>query len=251
MATTKKPAAKKEVVDKKNMTKEMPPVKTTIRKLKKTSSLQIDVMNMKGDVVETIALSRKMFDASVNETLMAQAVRVYLANQRVGAASTKSRGEVKGSTRKIYRQKGTGRARHGGVRAPIFVGGGIAFGPKPRDYSLAMPQKMRQKALFSALTVKNQKGDISVISDLTEIKPKTKDFLSVLASLKFDLRKKNILLVLDQKTENIQLAARNIEGVTYILANQLNTYEILNTQKIIFLKEALKVLEDNFERKKN
>ena len=211
--------------------------------VKKAASLKADVLDLKGKVIETITLSDAIFGASVNKTLMAQAVRVYLANQRVGTASTKTRGEVRGSTRKIYQQKGTGRARHGGIRAPIFVGGGIAFGPKPRDYSLNMPQKMRQRALISALTTKQQDGSIKIVSGFEKITPKTKEFVQALENLSLNVAKKKILLVLPAKTEDVQRAARNVEGVHYMLANQLNTYEVLNNKTILFMKDALDTLE--------
>src|SRR6185437_7247197 len=120
----------------------------------KVAPVSVDVVGIDGKVTGKIALPGEIFGEKLNKALLAQAVRVYLANQRQGNASTKTRGEVDGSTRKIYRQKGTGRARHGSVRAPIFVHGGIAHGPKPRDFSLTMPQKMKQKALFSALSTK-------------------------------------------------------------------------------------------------
>lgn len=247
MATTKKTtvATAKETPAKK-VAVEVSEVKAAPKKTMKKDALQAEVLDMKGKVIETITLSQEVFGAPINETLMAQAVRVYLANQRKGTASTKSRGEVTGSTRKIYRQKGTGRARHGGVRAPIFVGGGIAFGPKPRDYSLSMPQKMRQRALLSALTTKYQDGGVTVVSGLENIEPKTKEFASVLSNLKLDTKKRKILLVLAEKSENLQRAARNIEGVEYMLANQLNTYEVLNTRNLVFLKNALEKVEKTF-----
>src|SRR5258708_225116 len=121
---------------------------------KKYTPVSVDVIGVDGKVSGKVSLPGEMFGEKVNKTLLAQAVRVYLANQRQGNASTKTRGEVDGSTAKIYRQKGTGRARHGSKRAPIFVKGGLVFGPKPRDFSLALPQKMKRKALFGALSAK-------------------------------------------------------------------------------------------------
>ena len=133
--------------------------KTQTRNVQKTG-LNIDVFDIKGKNVGSISLPESIFKAKVNPQVVAQAVRVYLANQRQGTSSTKTRGEVQGSTRKIYRQKGTGRARHGSIRAPIFVHGGVAFGPKPRDFSLKIPSKIKQQALFSAFSSKFSADEI-------------------------------------------------------------------------------------------
>src|SRR5581483_3879222 len=124
--------------------------------------LSASVYDLKGKAIGRVTLPSEVFGVEENPHLLAQAVRVYLANQRQGTVSTKTRGEVQGSTRKIYRQKGTGRARHGGIRAPIFVHGGIVFGPKPREFSLSMPQKMRRLALFTALSGKVKDGELKI-----------------------------------------------------------------------------------------
>src|SRR5882724_11511103 len=160
--------------------------KTTEEKVKKEATdvvsksdkktLALDVYGLDGKVAEKVTVPAAIFGEKVNKTLLAQAVRVYLANKRQGNASTKTRGEVDGSTRKIYRQKGTGKARHGSVRAPIFVHGGVVFGPKPRDFSLSLPKKMKRKALFSALSAKLQGKELIVVSSLETITPKTKNF---------------------------------------------------------------------------
>src|SRR3989344_6029979 len=129
-------------------------------KTTKKGSLFAPVYDLKGAKSGTLALPKEVFGTKVNNSLMAQAVRVYLANQRQGNATTKTRGEVQGSSKKIYRQKGTGRARHGSLRAPIFVKGGIVFGPKPRDFSLDLPKKMKRKALFSSLSAKAADSEV-------------------------------------------------------------------------------------------
>jgi len=224
-------------------------VATTPAPKKATTSIKTEVFDLTGKVVETISLPEKLFGAKVNPKLMTQAVRVYLANQRKGTHSTKTRGEVAGSTRKIYRQKGTGRARHGGITAPLFVGGGVALGPKPRDYSMNLPQKMRRASLVSALTVKFQDGKVKVISGLENVEPKTKVFIEALSKLSLNDEKKKILLVLPEKTENISRAVRNVEGVTYINASQLNTYIVLNTKTLVLMKSALETLEKTFTGK--
>lgn len=212
------------------------------------TSINADVLDLKGKVVEKMSLPKEIFGAKINDKLMAQAVRVYLANQRSGTASTKTRGEVKGSSRKIYRQKGTGRARHGSVRAPIFVKGGIVFGPKPRDYSLDFPKKMKRAALFSALSARLKAGEIKVLKGLAKIEPKTKEVSGVLKSLSFKKGKK-VLLITPKETQNVWRASRNIEGVNLILANQLNTYETLKYGVLLFMQESIKVLEDQFSKK--
>lgn len=210
------------------------------------------VFDKDGKVVEEMKLPADIFAAKVNPALMAQAVRVYLANQRAGSASTKTRGEVRGSTRKIYRQKGTGRARHGAITAPIFVGGGITFGPKPRDFSLNLPRKMKRKALFSALTQKFQDNQVLVLNNILDFKPKTKEFLKMIA--KFNLLNKkgkadSVLLVLPEKLDNFELAARNIEGLEIEKANLLNTYEVLKNKNIVFMKDSIDILSKTFLRK--
>lgn len=215
---------------------------------KTATGVKVDVFDVTGKVAGSVNLPESLFVAKVNPKLMTQAVRVHLANQRKGTHSTKSRGEVTGSTRKIYRQKGTGRARHGGITAPIFVGGGIALGPKPRDYSLNLPQKMRRAALASALTVKLQDGKVKVVDGLEAVKPKTKVFIDALTKLSLNDKKKKILLVLPEKTDNVTRAARNVEGVTYINASQLNTYEVMNTRTLVVMKSALETLEKTFAK---
>lgn len=205
----------------------------------KRGPLIVDVYDIKGKVVDTISLPKEIFGAKINNQLMAQAVRVYLANQRRGTVSTKTRGEVKGSTRKIYKQKGTGRARMGSIRSPIRVHGGLAHGPKPRDYSLKFPQKMKRASLISALSGKLKAGEIKVVKGLEIISPKTKVMASVIQNLGLNAKKNKILLVLSQKLDNIKRAAGNIEGVDISLVNQLNTYEVLRNKTILFTRQTI------------
>jgi len=240
-------AVKKSTVKKtaKTVNKEAAPVTKTEKK----SSVKAEVFDMTGKVIDSMTLPGKVFGVKVNKQLMAQAVRVYQANQRAGSAHTKSRGEVAGSTRKIYRQKGTGRARHGGIRAPIFVKGGIAHGPKAHDFSLSMPQKMRTKALFSALSAKINDNELKVVAGLEKIEPKTKNFAAFLKGASLS-NKKSILLVLPEKTLQVSRAVRNIEGLTYIHATQLNTYEVLRNQLVLVMKDAVMALENHFTKEK-
>lgn len=211
----------------------------------KRGSLVTDIYDIKGKVVGQVDLPKEIFDAKINPKLMAQAVRVYLANQRKGTASTKTRGEVAGSTRKIYRQKGTGRARHGSIRAPIFVHGGVVFGPTPRDFSLNLPKKMRRLALVSALSAKQKEGEIKVIAGIEKIEPKTKHVVEIMENLNLNTPKKKILIVLPQKIENIKRAARNIQGLEVKLINNLNTYEVLNNRFLLFTQSAVEAMRSN------
>lgn len=208
--------------------------------------LKMDVFDITGKVVSSIELPKELFEAKINNSLMAQAVRVYLANQRQGTQSTKTRGEVQGSTRKIYRQKGTGRARHGGITAPIFVGGGIALGPKPRDFSMEMPQKMRRAALCSALTQKMTANMVKIVDGLDDLKPKTKIFVEALKKLELDQENKKILVLMPGKVSDLQKAMHNVKGVSFLPANQLNTYETLNAKNLIIMKSAVEVLDKTF-----
>ncbi len=233
-------------------------VKKTVKKIskveekkeivsKKQKELVNDVIDMTGNIVEKITLPESLFGAKINDVLMAQAVRVYLANQRQGTSSTKTRGEVDGSTRKIYRQKGTGRARHGGIRAPIFVKGGIAHGPKPRDYSLTLPTQMKRAAIKSALTTKLHAGDIKIVAGFEKIEIKTKIMAQALKKIGLT---KNLLFVMPNDMENVFKAARNMKGVTVTAANRVNTYELLQAKTIILMKDAIATLEKTFVKEK-
>jgi large subunit ribosomal protein L4 len=248
VSTPAKAVAKKSVSTSSVMPKPAakPKVAPAASTVQKHHGLTVAVYDLKGKVTENIALPKGIFGEKVNSTLIAQAVRVYLANQRAGSASTKTRGEVQGSTRKIYRQKGTGRARHGGVRAPIFVHGGIAHGPRPHDFSLSLPKKMRRKALFSALSAKLQAEEVRVLTGLNKIEPKTKAASTMLKQLALEQKKRKILLVLPVGMENVTRAVRNLSGVTYMPANQLNTYDVVNHKTLLFMKEALETLEKTF-----
>ncbi|EKD85503.1 MAG: hypothetical protein ACD_38C00011G0005, partial [uncultured bacterium] len=200
-------------------------------------SLSVPVYSLAGRAVGTLALPKEIFGQKVNKKLLAQAVRVYTTNQKVLLGSTKTRGEVEGSTAKIYRQKGTGRARHGAIRAPIFVGGGIVFGPKPRKVQLELPQKMKKAALIGALSSKLLDKNIIGL-DIEKISGKTKE----MANLVKELKLRTALIVTDKKVESIVRAARNIPGLTVIPASQLNAYEILRHRSVILSKAAIEAL---------
>jgi large subunit ribosomal protein L4 len=251
MPTVKKTdKVQKPVVKKAVVVKKAPVVKKAVVKVvaPKETGLKQSVYDVKGKVAESINLPAEIFGVKINKTLMTQAVRVYLANQRRGTLSTKSRGEVKISTRKIYRQKGTGRARHGAKSAPIFVGGGIAFGPKPRDFSLKLNQNMRRAALFSALSSKLKDGEIKIVTGLEKLEPKTSKMAAVIENLELNGKNSQVLLIMPSGNTfaNVIKAGRNIEGVTVNSANLINTYEVLANKRILFMKSAIDSLKETF-----
>lgn len=206
---------------------------------KTTHTLKAKVVGIDGKAAGTITLPEKLFGHKPNKQLLAQAVRVYLANQRVGHAATKTRGMVEGSTRKIYKQKGTGRARHGAIRAPIFVGGGIVFGPQPRDYSLKFPPKLKRAALASALTDQYTSGNIIVVSGMKDVKPKTKVMAEIFENIGATGR---TLLVVPKDAVNIKRSARNIAGVDIIPVSDMHTYAVMTHGNVVFMKEAIQEL---------
>ncbi len=219
--------------------------KAEVKELPKETGLKLSVYDLTGKVVESFSLPKEIFGVEINKNLISQAIRVFLFNQRRGTVKTKSRGEVNISTRKIYRQKGTGRARHGAASAPIFVGGGIAFGPKPRDYSLKLNQKQKKSALASALSAKLKDGEIKVVKGLVKLEPKTKNVANLLNALGMSKKKNTVLLVTPKASkefDNVSKAARNITGVEVRGANVLNAYEVLKAKNILFMKEAVEVL---------
>ncbi len=252
MPAAKKTTAKKVV--KKTIAKKPVVKKTEVKKeLVKERGLKQSVYDTKGKVVSSISLSKEIFGAKINNQLMAQAVRVFLSNQRRGTVKTKSRGEVNKTTKKVYRQKGTGRARHGAMSAPIYVGGGVAFGPRPRDYSLSFPQKMKKASLFSALSAKLKDGEIKVLAGLEKIEPKTKLMANVIKNLGLEDKNKKLLLIISDSIkdiESVRKAGRNIKGLSILDAKQINTYAILDNKGIILMKGALEVIENNFLKQK-
>lgn len=202
--------------------------------------MEVPVLNMQGQEVNQIELPAEVFEAKINRGLMHQALVRQLANARLGTHKAKTRGEVRFSTRKIYRQKGTGRARHGSRRAPIFVGGGVAHGPKPRDYSKKMPRQMRRAALRSALSVKAKAGDILVVDEITMERPKTKEMATLMRQLAGD---RSVLLLMADRDENVELSARNLPAVKTLRANYLNIRDLLGFEKIVLPLSALEVID--------
>lgn len=224
-------------------------IKTEKRERNKTAGLRTDVYSLSGRVVGKTTLPQQIFAVKVSPQLVAKAVRVYQANERLGTHNTKTRSEVAGSTRKIYRQKGTGRARHGAITAPIFIGGGVAHGPKPQDYSLTLPQKMRRKALFGVLTDKLQSGNLKIIRGLAKLEMRTKKMHDTLMNLKLSDKSGNVekvLLVTSENFPNVRLAGRNIESLTIEGAKLINTYQIVSNKNVVFMEEAVPVIASHF-----
>jgi len=225
----------------------MPRTKKTIKKENKKEKQLSLIKYFPDGRKENLTLEKKIFDIKINPRNLALYTRVYLANQRQGTASTKTRSEVSGSTRKIYRQKGTGRARHGDIKAPIFVGGGVAFGPKPRDYYLKLNKKQKKKALLEALIYQFNQGNLLIFdNNFLTIKPKTKQLYSYFRQNNLNSNKKLIVLSKMEKN-NLTLAGRNIDNLNFVSLESLNPYYILKAQKVIFLEDAFKNLIKKYE----
>lgn len=220
--------------------------KTKAEPKQTVARLSMNLVDINGKQTGTAALPKELFGAKINTALMNQYVHIYLTNQRQGTISTKTRSEVKGSTRKIYRQKGTGRARHGAKKAPIFVGGGITFGPKPRIFALSMNKKQKKLALFSALSFAFKEKKISGAADtVLAMEPKTKIYAQFLK--KSGLEDKGVLFIVPgEKTQAFMRASKNIQSSSSIEAKSLNAYEVLRARKIVLFESAIKTLVDHF-----
>ena len=202
---------------------------------------KVAMYNISGDKVGDIELSESVFGATVRGDVMHEVVVNYLANQRQGTQSTKTRSEVRGGGIKPWRQKGTGRARQGSIRAAQWVGGGVALGPKPRDYGYAVNKKVRRLALKSALSSKVEDNDLIVLDAMSFDEIKTKQIADVLKNLGIS---EKALFVLPENDKNIVMSARNIKGVDTTFVGEINTYEVLNHTKCIILKDAVAKLEE-------
>ncbi len=202
--------------------------------------MEVPVLNMAGDQVGTVELPPEIFEAEVNVGLMHQAFVRQMANKRLGTHKTKTRGEVARTKAKWYRQKGTGRARHGARSAPIFVGGGVAHGPRPRKYTKNMPRKMRRAALRSALSALAADGQIVVVDELSLERPQTKLMVAVLWSLVED---NSALVLLPERNENVELSLRNIPDARYLHAQYLNVRDLLSFDRVIIPLAALDVIQ--------
>ena len=213
------------------------------RKRLARGSLSVPVYSLAGRSSGTMILPKEIFGTEVNKKLLAQALRVYMTNQKTFTANTKTRGEVRGSTAKIFRQKGTGRARHGAIRAPIFVGGGIVFGPKPRKVRLDLSKKMKRSALLSALSSKLIDKAIVGLTGLEKASGKTKEIAQLVNKISKKEKKLNsALIVMENKTDNAVRAVRNIPGIDVLPANMINAYEVLRHEILMLTKDAIEKL---------
>lgn len=200
----------------------------------------VGVFNKEGNKVADMELNEKVFGTEVNEYALHQVVVALLANKRQGTQSTKTRSEVRGGGIKPWRQKGTGRARQGSIRAPQWIKGGIVFAPKPRDYRVSVPKSMRKVAMKSALTSKVQENQMIVLESLTFEAPKTKNMVEMLKA--FEANK--ALIITAESNEAVYKSARNIQGVSVIPANNINVYDILKYEKLFITKDAVSKIEE-------
>jgi len=202
--------------------------------------VQVPVYSLNGEVVDQIELSQAIFGLPFNEAVVHQAMVRQLANKRQGTASAKTRGEVSGSTRKLYRQKHTGRARRGDVKSPLLRGGGVVFGPKPRTYRQAMPKKMRNLALKCLLSAKAREGNIKLVQELDFEEPKTKGMTNVLSSLGID---SSTLILTAQSTPNVVKSAANLAEVKVLPSNLINVLDLLSYKVLVATVPAIRNIE--------
>ncbi|SET57386.1 LSU ribosomal protein L4P [Natronincola peptidivorans] len=202
---------------------------------------KVSVYNVSGEQVNEIELSDNVFGVEVNQHVLYEVVKNQLANKRQGTQSAKTRSEVRGGGRRPWRQKGTGRARHGTIRSPLWVGGGVVFAPKPRNHGYTLPKKVKRLAMKSALTSKVNSNELIVLEELTLEAPKTKEMANILKNLKVE---KKALIVIGDKNEAVIRSAKNIPGIETASVNTLNVYDILKYDKFIITKDAVQKVEE-------
>ncbi|MBS3786614.1 50S ribosomal protein L4 [Candidatus Bipolaricaulota bacterium] len=214
--------------------------------------IKLDVRDEEGNLSEELEVHEEMLGLDFHNDLLYRAVKAYRANGRAGTASTKDRSEVKSSNRKPWRQKGTGRARHGSRASPLWSGGGVIFGPKPKDHGTDLPKKMRHKAIRSALSTRYSEDNLVVVEELKFKEPKTKKALALLEAL--DLPKDTLIIFLQEEDSwKIKKSFSNIPAAKCISASQINAYEILNHEGILITRESVEelselLLDSKFER---
>ncbi len=205
--------------------------------------MELSVLNTQGKATgRKVQLSDAVFGIEPNEHAVYLDVKQHLANQRQGTHKAKERGEVRGSTRKLRKQKGGGGARAGSLRNPLYKGGGRVFGPRPHLYGFKLNKKLKELARKSVLSSQAKNQNITVLEDFNFDAPKTKSFLAIVDSL--ELRDEKVLLVLTEQNKNIYLSSRNLEGVKVLTVNELNTYDLLNTNKVVLVESSVKELEN-------
>jgi len=203
----------------------------------------LPVVNSDGKEIDTLKLDEKIFNDKILSSSVYQVICGFLANQRKGLASTKTRGEVSGGGKKPWKQKGTGRARVGSIRSPLWRHGGVIFGPHPRDFSYNIPVKMKSLALKFALSEKVKENNLILLDSLILEKPKTKDFIKILTALKAGPQEKNVLVVADKFDANLKKAAANVDFAKIELASNIHTFEVLKAHKLVITKDGLRELE--------
>ncbi len=211
--------------------------------------MKIDTYNQNGEKVGQTLLPKEIFGVELNSDLLHQVVQAYMANRRQVSAHTKTRGDVRGGGKKPWKQKGTGRARHGSIRSPIWVGGGVAHGPKKeRNFKQKINKKMARKALFMALSGKAKDGEILILEDLKLEQPKTKEMASIISKIKNKITNidKSTLLVLPKKDENIIRAAGNLSYLDTMIAQNLNALDVLSRKYLLTTKEGIKKMKEVF-----
>ena len=197
----------------------------------------VDVINRKAEKVSEVELEDKIFKIPVKSSILHEVVTMQLANRRAGSASVKHRSDVKGSRRKLFRQKGTGRARRGDIKSPLLRGGGSVFGPDPRSYSYKVPKKV--KRLKMALSAKLKEDNLIVIDEFDLDKVKTKEFSAVMGVLNIE----NALIITEKKNENLELSSRNVPGVKVLRVEGMNVYDILKYENVLLLESSIKSIE--------
>ncbi len=208
--------------------------------------MELSVLNKEGkDTGRKVTLNDQIFGIEPSDHAIYLDVKQYMANQRQGTHKTKERAEIAGSTRKIKRQKGTGTARAGSIKSPVFRGGGTIFGPRPRNYGFKLNKKVKHLARKSALTYKASENSILVLEDFTLEAPKTKEMVAIKSNLQ--IADKKSLFVLPVENNSIYLSSRNLKDITIVTASELNTYQILNAHAIVFMEGSVKKIEEAFK----
>lgn len=206
---------------------------------------KVDVLNLKNKVVEKLELSEDVFEYEASETLVWEAVTAFLAAQRKGTHATRGKSDVRGGGCKPWRQKGTGRARAGSIRSPLWVGGGTVHGPTPRNYTTAFPKKKRRGAVKLVLTDKLKDQRLLVVDDFTLKSHRTSDFIAILKQMELTGK---ILLVDSRENRNLYLSSRNLPGVKMVPSDGVNIYDLLNCEKVIFSKDAIVELQEVLQK---
>jgi large subunit ribosomal protein L4 len=203
--------------------------------------MELSILNKDGKAGKKVTLSDAIYSIEPNDHAIYLDVKQYLANQRQGTSKSKERAEIAGSTRKIKKQKGTGTARAGSIKSPLFRGGGTIFGPRPRNYSFKLNKKLKSLARCSAFSHKAKAGDIIILEDFEMNAPRTSEFSQILSNLKCNDKK--TLMVVTESNKNIYLSSRNLQGAKVVNASDVNTYDLVNAKKVVLSEGALEIIE--------